>query len=546
MSIDPNILDEWIHILNGSHGLLFAADNDKYGEYHVVETNPDFQEEEVSFSIDKYLWRIHDDNGDFLIENRKYGYMMAAQGDKKGSNHIVECYHQGKSISDISKLPDKWKWKIDQNGRKVVFTNVKYGNMLAADNDKISWAHIVECNPKSSSTTGKFEWSILKGGYSKHSWMEDLGGYIKSKSLCQLAIPGTHDSATHKISRSKIIAPEQDITTNLNIVLRSAETKWTDYLDPIGLVSRKIVKTVTESTIGQVVVNWSKAQENSIYTQLHDGIRYFDLRIVKQPSSDGDKLYICHGMYSLPVEEVLKEVKDFHNSNPKEIVILDFNHFYNMDNSAHVELLIMIDKYFGDCLAGGKSLSPKSTVKEFWEPKKETVKLPNNFGASSELTIENIHSIAVVYHHDAPSGDNIRKIHEKLWRKDQIDSPWPNVQNISDLKQGLEEELSPETRTELHVVQGVLTPNTETIAVGSAMNAVLDFNRLASDLGVAAFPKSLKALAKLVNPFVTKWIIEWVFDDSKDFNIVMVDFYDDKFVDTVILVNKETRSFYSS
>ena len=72
--------------------------------------------------------------------------------------------------------------------------------------------------------------------------------------------------------------------------------------------------------------HWARAQGQTIAQQLAAGIRYLDLRV--EPK--GDTPWIVHTFWSVPVSDVLTQVNDFITQNPKEVVLLDFNHFYDM------------------------------------------------------------------------------------------------------------------------------------------------------------------------------------------------------------------------
>jgi hypothetical protein len=82
------------------------------------------------------------------------------------------------------------------------------------------------------------------------------------------------------------------------------------------------------NTPEETVAKWAKAQSLSILDQLRHGVRYLDLRITYQAKEDC--FYTCHTLISEKVESVLAEVLSFLGKCQKEIVILDFNHFYGM------------------------------------------------------------------------------------------------------------------------------------------------------------------------------------------------------------------------
>ena len=114
------------------------------------------------------------------------------------------------------------------------------------------------------------------------SWMEYYSDVLGKLTLNEMTLPGTHDSGTFKP------------------------------LSPLGSP-------------------WIKTQSLSLAQQMKYGIRVLDLRIGQK--SPGDYI-ICHDKFSTSysLEEALKEVKDFINSSSKEVIILDFHRFVNLDN----------------------------------------------------------------------------------------------------------------------------------------------------------------------------------------------------------------------
>ncbi|VEL20473.1 unnamed protein product [Protopolystoma xenopodis] len=121
------------------------------------------------------------------------------------------------------------------------------------------------------------------------------------------------------------------------------------------------------------MVNWTRTQNHTLLQQLIGGVRYFDFRVAtgrhqkttsdstkvlssvsketQQRSDQGqvllndsaslslpatDNLFFVHGLYANSIRTDLNEIKMFLQSHPREIVLLDFNHFYDMDSS-HAE-----------------------------------------------------------------------------------------------------------------------------------------------------------------------------------------------------------------
>jgi hypothetical protein len=90
---------------------------------------------------------------------------------------------------------------------------------------------------------------------------------------------------------------------------------------------------------GEVLGSPAVTQDQSLYYQLHGGVRYFDLRLL-----GGSPLYIYHGFSSVkgpPLQEVLTDVRNFMQEDSgrhREAVVLKFSHFKNFDCGDYSDL----------------------------------------------------------------------------------------------------------------------------------------------------------------------------------------------------------------
>ena len=145
-------------------------------------------------------------------------------------------------------------------------------------------------------------------------WMTDLGKDIRDVPLTELTIPGSHDSGTYAA-------------------------------DGDGHTSQDHVAPVCESDVSSDAIcqSYAKAQDRSIEQQLNDGIRYFDLRVCGDgtplPASpwppdfaaESTNPVTCHELVSAPVKTILEATAYFACQHPKEVLILDVNHEYQVD-----------------------------------------------------------------------------------------------------------------------------------------------------------------------------------------------------------------------
>ncbi|KAL3853635.1 hypothetical protein ACJMK2_017165 [Sinanodonta woodiana] len=147
------------------------------------------------------------------------------------------------------------------------------------------------------------------------NWMSTLPENLRNKPLNELAIPGSHDSSTSSLDPDSDLAPDEP--GSIQQIVRM-----------FGQFGR------------QVMLSWSKTQDMTLTEQLFAGIRYFDFRVAsRQETTD---LYLVHGFYAEKVETSLKEIYKFLESHPKEVVLLDFNHFYGFTDETHQQCISLI------------------------------------------------------------------------------------------------------------------------------------------------------------------------------------------------------------
>ena len=154
-------------------------------------------------------------------------------------------------------------------------------------------------------------------------WMENLPNEKQLSPLKDLVIPGSHDSGTFFLDQNMEIGPDESSA-----------------IHTLGSIFGKVAKSVIHS--------WSVTQSMTIYEQLLSGIRYLDLRVAYR--AEDKKIRVVHGLFGWTIDQVLDEVNRFVANYPKEIVILDFNHFYKMDQAAHKKLADTLDASFSKIL----------------------------------------------------------------------------------------------------------------------------------------------------------------------------------------------------
>ncbi|KAJ8256150.1 hypothetical protein COCON_G00200140 [Conger conger] len=156
------------------------------------------------------------------------------------------------------------------------------------------------------------------------NWMSHLPRSLWDVPLCNLAIPGSHNTVTYCLDRndrSPVDLTQPDMLRKLD-----------KYMKPL---------------IRPFVYKWAITQECSVKEQLDAGVRYCDLRIAHRPNDHSSDLYFYHGVYTtVTVETVLKEIREWLDSHPREVVILSFSHFQGLSQDLHRLLIETIRNVF--------------------------------------------------------------------------------------------------------------------------------------------------------------------------------------------------------
>lgn len=308
--------------------------------------------------------------------------------------------------------------------------------------------------------------NLMDNDYSR--WM---GNLPNEKQLClvkDLVIPGSHDSGAFFLDQSLEVGPDEPQSIH-NLV------------------------TVFGRMAKSVIHSWSITQTLNIYEQLKSGIRYLDLRVALRPQDN--EIRIVHGLYGCSVFEVLEDIKRFVSERPKEIVFIDFNHFYNMDSEAHQRLADSLLGMFAEILRAPGDDNMNFTLQDMWGNEEKVVIFYNNF--------------------------DVTTCYPCFWPSSFLSSPWANVADKKELLKFLNEkclktELSPNC---FHVTQGVLTPQTSTV--------------------IQNMSSSLKdCLSLRCNFHLTGWLKALCDSKFHKFNIIITDFVEyGEFIPTVISMN---------
>lgn len=113
--------------------------------------------------------------------------------------------------------------------------------------------------------------------------------------------------------------------------------------------------------------------------QLQMGIRYFDLRVCRTTNGNHAKnspFTFTHGFLGDLVRPRLDEINRYLEQHSKEIVLLDFNHFYDFnDQCGHDQLIHLIHDVFGSKLCTTARIIHDCTLNYLWSHGQQVILL---------------------------------------------------------------------------------------------------------------------------------------------------------------------------
>ncbi|VDK29394.1 unnamed protein product [Gongylonema pulchrum] len=221
--------------------------------------------------------------------------------------------------------------------------------------------------------------------------MSELPSATRDKPLMTLAIPGSHLSGSCSLKEDGEITPDQAWCVR---VLNSNDM------------------------IRKAVYNWSRVQVLSIKQQLEAGVRFLDVRV----AAINESFYVVHGLRAMEIRELFKRVDDFVSLHPKEVILIDINHFYEFHEQQHEKLLDMISTLFGDRLINRPATTRTAmsyTLNKIWNGAGRVIVFYQPPLPSPDTTDINGHA--------GPS--DIIKLPNYVWSRQFIKSPWPKTED---------------------------------------------------------------------------------------------------------------------
>lgn len=212
-----------------------------------------------------------------------------------------------------------------------------------------------------------YDIAVLPSSSDCYNWMSKLPPAVTDRELGALALPGSHDSGTYPINGLSPLTTEFGAGNNYYAALLLAA----DAIKPLFPPAFPVLGALT---------NWSRAQRHTIGAQLASGVRYFDLRMIPDPS--GQFFFATHMFAGAEIDLILADLIAFTILNPSEIVILDFQHLFSrsgedngMSGTDAETLVTRLMLAFGNKLVTADTTTNPKTMKlaDLWLAGKQVV-----------------------------------------------------------------------------------------------------------------------------------------------------------------------------
>ncbi|KAL0275047.1 UNVERIFIED_CONTAM: hypothetical protein PYX00_003030 [Menopon gallinae] len=309
--------------------------------------------------------------------------------------------------------------------------------------------------------TNNFETGSIRQNINLENWMSQLPDPLIRTPIIHLAIPGSHNSFSYSLSQSSGVSPDSpEIVQQLG--------KW--------------LKPITN----RIVYNWSMGQDENVTKQLTSGIRYFDIRLVCR----NGEIHISHGLFGGLITNFLQEINNFLNNHPREVIILDFQHFYKFSQQNHGALTNVLEQIFGSKMCRRRIMMRDISLDYMWR---------------------NNHQVIAIYRNSFVNYNDL------CWPSGSWITAWPNKISVNELLSYLDKGIATRRQDVGFVSQGILTPTTKYVVVHIASN--------------------LKKLALKSNEKLSQWL-ETKSIGSNGVNVVICDFVETyAFCEKVVSLN---------
>lgn len=224
---------------------------------------------------------------------------------------------------------------VEWASSSVEYDGIGFSPVVAINNN----GQVVAVHKKTNSLDRRYDQQLYyrAGKWEKESceqkeWMNSMPGFTEL-TLKEATIPATHDSGSYAPSENYIIDGNETIYN----LLRTASTLGLGY-------------------IGKFL---SQAQNKTIYQQLCDGIRWFDLRVCYTR----DDVFLHHGqVVCARASEAIDDIARFVRETRGELIIVNIKRFNEFTSQVHEEFQESIISRLSEVLIPPKPSDIDSTI----------------------------------------------------------------------------------------------------------------------------------------------------------------------------------------
>lgn len=275
-------------------------------------------------------------------------------------------------------------------------------------------------------------------------WMRDMIDDIGDMALRDIAIAGSHNSGSYAIDpRSKRLSGDFEGQYK-------GLKPFVEHQTPLAAVVSKFAKVPLVHVAADQPFNYVvlQCQRNPILHQLENGVRYLDVRMHYEylGRDSVGTLELCHSLCAIDYKVFARQVVQFVEAHPGEVVIVDVNHVYA--EGAHIDdckdqILEMIVDSLGRTRIADSTLSPESPLRDF---------------------VNHRRNIVLVYQYASSAARS------NIWAGNAIQSRWTESRNDQDILDRGFRQVIDRDRYSLHVMQLVVAYGADEILNGLTMD----------------------------------------------------------------------------
>ena len=181
-----------------------------------------------------------------------------------------------------------------------------------------------------------------------HRWMAHLSTKMRKVPFTMLAIPGSHNSATHTMREDEALPYGSPLS--VDYVWYGDFANYDDFTNYVNDLTNH-VDDLKSFVTSETLASWGRSVKYNISEQLEMGIRYFDFRLkflflfsfcilfFRPQKYFTEGVWNAHYLYATKVSDELVVIKDFLAKYPTEVVILHMNHGWQGMEVRHFEQL---------------------------------------------------------------------------------------------------------------------------------------------------------------------------------------------------------------